>query len=128
MPTQILNLSLSRLSIYFHLLVCLTLSLSLILLLLLGSKGIRHRARWVRGVGGELTKNYQHNWISIQIFKAGLRKSKSLRSGVFITSPAFQPYAHLQQTAASSFGGLSPLSWWSQEKTPFSPGCCLFVG
>ena len=66
--------------------------------------------------------------ISVQIFQAGLRKSKSLRSGIFITSPALQPYAHLQTTAASSFGGLSPVSRWSQEKTPISPGFYLFVG
>lgn len=42
--------------------------------------------------------------ISIQIFQAGLRKS--LRSGAFITSLASQPSAHLQPTAASSFGGV----------------------
>lgn len=51
--------------------------------------------------------------ISIQIFQAGLRKSKSLQYGVFITLLALQPYAHLQPTAASSFGGLSRVSWWS---------------
>lgn len=66
--------------------------------------------------------------ISIQIFQARLRKSKSRRSGIFITSPALQPYAHLQTTAADSFGGLSLVSWWSQEKTPISPDFYLFVG
>lgn len=89
---------------------------------LLRSKVIRQGERWVKGVcvqGCWLTKNYPHNCDFYANIPSGSWK---------VTSVGSQPYAHLQSTAANSFGGLRPVSWWSQEKTSFSPSCYLSMG